>query len=55
MEKSRSCNNCNTKVHRAPYAKHLRNQRHLENEKQIELNIQNGYLKNLLEKNLKNI
>ena len=31
--KSRKCDVCNIDVHRAPYAKHLRSKKHIENEK----------------------
>ena len=37
MENSRSCIICSIDVHRASYGKHLRNKKHLENEKQNEL------------------
>ena len=33
MENSRSCDIFNIDVHRAPYAKHLRSKKHLENMK----------------------
>ena len=45
MENSRTCDICNVNVHRASFAKHLRSEKHLENLKQIEMIIQNGYLK----------
>ena len=37
MENSRRCDIYIIDVHRAPYAKHLRSEKHLENEKQKEL------------------
>ena len=37
MENSRTCENSNVNVHRAPYAKHLRSKKHLENTKQDEI------------------
>ena len=35
MENSRRCDVCNTDVHRASLAKHLRSEKHLENEKKM--------------------
>ena len=35
--KSRNCEICNVDLHRAPYAKHLRSNKHLENGKQNEM------------------
>ena len=39
MENCRKCDIYNVDVHRASYAKHLRNKKHIENEKQKEMNI----------------
>ena len=45
---SRKCEILNIDVHRASYVKHLRSKKQLENIKQNEMIIQNGYFKNLL-------
>ena len=37
MEKSRTCEVCNVNSHRAPFVKHLRSKKHLENIEQNEL------------------
>ena len=37
MENSRTNETCNVNVHRASFVKHLRSEKHLENEKQIEI------------------
>ena len=37
MEKSRSCEVCNVNVHRAPFVKHLRSKKHLENKIQNDM------------------
>ena len=37
MENSRTCEVCNTSVHRAGFVKHLRSKQHLENTIQIEM------------------
>ena len=37
MENSRRCGNCNTDVHRAPYAKDLRSKKHLKNVRQYDI------------------
>ena len=45
MESSRKCKICNVDVHSASYAKHLRREKHSENEKQNEMNIPEGFFK----------
>ena len=37
MENSHRCEICKTNVHRASYGQHLRIEKHLENEKQLEM------------------
>ena len=37
MENGRTCGICNVNVHRASFVKHLRREKHLENEKQDEM------------------
>ena len=37
MENSRTCQTCNVNVHRASIAKHMRSEKHLENEKQNDM------------------
>ena len=37
MENSRTCEVCNTSVHRASFVKHLRSKKHLENIEQNEM------------------
>ena len=39
MKNSRRCEICNVDVHRASMQKHLRSEKHLENEKQNEMKI----------------
>ena len=55
MENSRRCNICNIDVHRASFAKHLRNKKHLENEKQNELIKRERLFKELIETKIKKI
>ena len=45
MENSRRCYNCNIDVHRAPYAKHLRSKKHLENIRQNDILIPEWFFK----------
>ena len=37
MENNRTCEICNVNVHRASFAKHMRSEKHLENEKQNDM------------------
>ena len=48
MENSRRCDAWIVNDHRASYARHIRNKKHIQNEKQRLRLYQNGYLKNLL-------
>ena len=45
MENSRTCDICNVNVHRASFVKHLGSKKHLEKEKQNEMNIPEWFFK----------
>ena len=52
---SRKCDICIVHVNRASFVKHLRSKKHIENEKQNELNIPEWLFKELIEIKLKKI
>ena len=52
---SRRCDVCNIDVHRASHMKHLRSQKHLENEKQNEMIIPEWLFKEPVENKIKKI
>ena len=52
---SRNCEVCNIDVHGAPYVKHLRSKKHLENEELNEMIIPEWLLPETIEKKLKKV
>ena len=51
---TRKCDVCNIDVHRAFYVKHLRSEKHLENEKQKEMIIPESSFQGPIENKIKN-